>query len=388
MLDAARTMLGAGSLIGCTLLACSLVGCSPPSAPAPRTTPSVPTVVTGAGEGDQRIAELGTCTLDSGEKIEECRIGYRTFGKLDAKRSNVVLFPTWFTGTTKDLVDDVPGKLVDTKRFFLVLVDALGNGVSSGPSTSRTQPRLRFPKFTIHDMVETQRRLVREVIGAQKVHTVMGISMGGMQAFEWAVSHPDEVGRIVPIVGTPQLTTQDLLLWNAELHLLQGSTAYANGQYEGRPRIRALQELHWLMLTTPSHRNAETSRAAFPAWVETKANDTKFDWNDWHRQLEAMLAHDVARRDGGDLSAAAKRVKAKALVIVAEHDMMVNPAPSKVFADAMNGDRPADGGGAAGGGEGRAGSNATFVSLDTPCGHMAPACDATLGPRIQKFMAE
>lgn len=68
----------------------------------------MPTVVTGAGEGDLRFAELGTCTLDSGEKLEECRIGYRTFGKLVAKRSNGVLFPTWFTGTTKDLVDGAP----------------------------------------------------------------------------------------------------------------------------------------------------------------------------------------------------------------------------------------------------------------------------------------
>lgn len=364
MLDTARTMLGASLLTAFVLLACS-----PAPAPPPKATPSVPTVVTGAGEGDQRIAELGTCTLDSGEKIEECRIGYRTFGKLDAKRSNVVLFPTWFTGTTKDLVDGAPRKLVDTKRFFLVLVDALGNGVSSGPSTSRTQARLRFPRFTIHDMVETQRRLVREVIGARKVHTVMGISMGGMQAFEWTVSHPDEVERFVSIVGTPQLTTQDLLLWNTELHLLQGSTAYANGQYEGRPPIPALQELHWLMLTTPSHRNAETSRAAFPAWVATKANDTKFDWNDWHRQLEAMLEHDVARQDGGDLAAAAKRVKAKALVIVSERDMMVNPEPSKAFAEAMN-------------------ERATLVSLDSPCGHLAYGCDATLGSRIQRFMAE
>lgn len=248
-------------------------------------------------------------------------------------------------------------------------MDALGNGVSSAPSSSRTQARLPFPRFTIHDMVETQRRLVREVIGAQKVHTVMGISMGGMQAFEWAVSHPDEVERFVSIVGTPQLTTQDLLLWNTELHVLQGSTAYANGQYEGRPPIPALQELHWLMLTTSSHRNAETSRAAFPAWVATKANDTKFDWNDWHRQLEAMLQHDVARHDGGDLAATAKRVKAKALMIVSERDMMVNPEPSKGFAEAMKG-------------------RATLVSLDSPCGHLAYGCDATLGSRIQRFMAK
>ncbi len=358
-------MVGRCHLLG--LLAILVPACSP----APRTEPpravGAP-IVGSAADGDLRVAELGSCRLDSGESIEECRIGYRTFGRLDSARSNVVLVPTYFTGTTAQLLDVVPDKLVDTRRFFLVLVDALGNGVSSGPSSSRRQPRLRFPRFTVHDMVETQRRLLREVLGVQKVHAVLGISMGGMQAFEWSVSHPDEVTRIVPIVGTPQLTTQDLLLWTAELHVLEGSKAYADGGYaEPRPPIPAVQELHWLMLTTPAHRNGETSRAAFPAWVAAHAGDTSFDWNDWHRQLEAMLAHDVARSKGGDLAAVARQVKAKGLVVVAERDQMVNPEPSKAFAKAMG---------------------AELVVLDTPCGHAAPSCDEGLGPKVRRFLTE
>jgi homoserine O-acetyltransferase len=359
----ARSLLLVGVLGVTTAIACS-------PAPKPREADSALTTAMAGrlGDGELQFADLGSCRLDSGETIEECRIGYRTFGKLDATKSNVVLFPTWFTGTTKTLVDIVPEKIVDTKKFHLVLVDSLGDGVSSSPSTSRKQPRLRFPKFTIHDMVESQRRLLREVLGVQKVNTVMGISMGGMQAFEWAVSHPREVGRIVPIVGTPQLTAQDLLLWNAELHTLQGSKEFANGDYaEPRPKIPALQELHWLMLTTPSHRNAETTGDGYAAWITPLRNDTAFDWNDWHRQLEAMLAHDVARGFGGDLGAAAQKVEAKALVIVAEQDHMVNPAPSKTFAKAMN---------------------ANLVVLDTPCGHMAPSCEASIGTAVRKFLSE
>jgi homoserine O-acetyltransferase len=345
----------------------SFLACAP-AAPAPQVRGTVPAVVDAVrADGDQRIAELGTCTLDSGEKIEQCRIGYRTFGKLDAIRSNVVLFPTWFTGTTKDLLDGTPSRLVDTGKFFLVLVDAIGDGVSSGPSTSRTQPRLRFPRFTIHDMVETQRRVLREVLGVQKLHAVIGISMGGMQAFEWAVSHPDEVGRIVPIVATPQLTAQDLLLWNAELHLLDDSAAYARGEYTRRPKIPALQELHWLMLTTPAHRNAETSREAFPRWAQSKAESTSFDWNDWHRQLEAMIGHDVARAHGGDLAAAAATVKARALVVVADRDMMVNPEPARAFARAMK---------------------APVLAFDSPCAHLMPGCEPTLAPRVRTFLEE
>jgi homoserine O-acetyltransferase len=324
-----------------------------------------PTVVTAGGEGAQRIAELGTCVLGSGEKIEGCRIGYRTFGKLDAAKSNLVLFPTWFTGTTEPLARSIPDKLVDTNRFFLVLVDSIGDGVSSSPSNSTKQPRLAFPHFTIGDMVESQRRLVKETFGVTKVHTVMGISMGGMQAFEWAVVHGDETARAISIVGTPQLTSHDLLLWNAELHALDDSVAYAGGNYQGRPRIRAVSDIHWLMLATPAFRASETSRAQFPAWIEEKEADTRFDWNDWHRQLEAMLVHDVARADGGSLDTTAKRTKTKMLVVVADQDHMVHPGPSKAFAKAQG---------------------AKLVVLPGPCGHAAPTCDgALLATEVRAF---
>jgi homoserine O-acetyltransferase/O-succinyltransferase len=311
-----------------------------------------------------RLHDLGSCRLENGATIQPCRIGYRTFGTLSADRSNLVLFPTWFSGTTADLAF-VPKDLVDTDRYFLVLVDALGNGISSSPSNSETQPRLRFPKFNVRDMVEAERRLVKEAFGVEKIHAVMGISMGGMQAFEWAVSHPEAVSRFVSIVGTPQLTSTDLLLWNAELDLLEDSSTYARGEYRGRPAIRALREMHWLMLTTPKHRDAETSRAAFEGWRAKEGSDVSFDWNDWHRQLEAMIAHDVAR--GGDLEGAAKRVRAKGLVIVADHDQMVDPAPSKRFAEAMG---------------------ATLIASDSPCGHMLPGCDPSLAPRIRAFLSE
>jgi homoserine O-acetyltransferase len=318
------------------------------AAGAPAPAPSV-------RDPDQRFGDLGTCALASGEHIEGCRVGYRTFGTLDATRSNVVLFPTWFSGTTKSLVDVVPDKLVDTKRFYLVLVDALGDGVSTSPSNSKTQPRLAFPRFTIDDMVESQRRLLTEVLGVTHLRAVMGISMGGMQAIAWGVTHPELVDRIVPIVGSPQLTANDLLLWTAELHALQADVAYKHGDYEGRPPMRAVQDLHALALTTPAYRAAQTTRAAFPAWVAEREADTAFDWNDWHRQLEAMLDHDVTRAYGGSMDAAAKRVKARALFVVAEQDHMVSPLPARSFARAM-------------------GTSAKVVVLDGPCGHLAPTC--------------
>lgn len=347
----ARSLLLAGLLLaGC--------GGGKPSESAPAT----PTV-TAADDAPPRFADLGSCALESGERIEDCRVAYRTLGTLDATKSNVILVPTWFTGTTKGLVGMVPG-FVDTKRYYVVLVDSLGNGVSSSPSISKKQPRLAFPKFTVHDMVESQKRLLEEVLGVHHVRAVMGISMGGMQAFDWAVSHPDFMDGIVSIVGSPQLSSNDLLLWTSELHALESDAAYRNGDYEGMPVLRAVLDIHQLALTTPSYRSKETSREAFPKWLATEEADASFDWNDRHRQLDAMLAHDVAR--GTTLAAAAAKVKAKALVVVSERDQMVNPESAKAFAKLLS---------------------AQLVVLDTPCGHLALGCEgAKAADAVKSFL--
>jgi homoserine O-acetyltransferase len=349
-----------------------LAACTPPApafAPAPAPAPALAPAPAPADPA-QLFADLGTCALESGAHIDGCRVGYRTFGKLDAAKSNAVLFPTWFSGTTKPLVDVVPDKLVDTKRFFLILVDALGDGVSTSPSTSKTQARLAFPRFTVKDMVESQHRLLTEVLGVTHLRAVMGISMGGMQAIEWGVEHPDFVDRMVPIVGSPQLTSNDLLLWTTELHALENDVAFANGNYQGRPPIRAVLDLHALALTTPAYRAAQTSREAFPAWIAAREAETTFDWNDWHRQLEAMIAHDVTKPYGGTMDAAAKRVKARALFVVADQDHMVSPIPARAFATAM-------------------GANAKLVALDGPCGHFAPSCEsAKLEAAVTAFLAQ
>ena len=83
-----------------------------------------------------QYALIGDFTLENGRSIDQCKIAYQTFGNLNKEKNNAVLFPTWFTGTSMDLLPFVPGKLIDTTRFFLILVDALGDGLSSSPSNS------------------------------------------------------------------------------------------------------------------------------------------------------------------------------------------------------------------------------------------------------------
>ena len=91
-----------------------------------------------AQDGQLQFASLGDFKLTSGDVIRDCRVGYRTYGHLNAEKSNAILFPTWASGTSEQLKDQTaPGKLADSSKYFVVLVDALANGVSSSPSNSR-----------------------------------------------------------------------------------------------------------------------------------------------------------------------------------------------------------------------------------------------------------
>ena len=93
-----------------------------------------------------------------------------------------------------------PGKALDPEKYFIICTDAIGNGLTTSPSNSKVQPRMQFPKFTIRDMVESQYRLVKEKFGIEHVVAVIGPSMGGMQALQWGVSHPDFMDALVAMV--------------------------------------------------------------------------------------------------------------------------------------------------------------------------------------------
>jgi homoserine O-acetyltransferase len=304
-----------------------------------------------------QFASLGDFRLENGQIIRNCKIGYRTFGKLAADQSNAILFPTWFTGTTKQLAGLMgSGNLVDTSKFFVIAVDALGDGDSTSPSNSTEQPRMQFPKFTIRDMVESQHRLVTETLHLNRLHAVMGISMGGMQTFQWAVSYPEFFDNAIPIVGSPRLTSYDLLLWEGELHAIEEDFQWDGGNYKSQPALKALADMHSLALTTPEYQVAQTPPAKFDAYLQgvEKNGPDRFDANNWHRQLEAMIAHDVSTPYGGSMEQAAARVKAKMLVIISAQDHMVNPAPARAFAKLVH---------------------ARVVELSGPCGHLANGCE-------------
>lgn len=318
-------------------------------------------------QSEQKFAELGEFKLESRDYIHECKLGYRTFGTLNAQKSNAVLFPTWFGGTSEQLAGNFgKGKMVDDSKFFVIAVDAIGNGVSSSPSNSRKQHGEQFPKFTVRDMVNAEYQLVTQTFGIKKLHAVMGISMGGMQTFEWMVAYPEMMERAIPIVGTTHQTAYDLLLWSTELKAIEEARKLDTSDNAGATMVA---RIHALALSTPAYRNSSTPPKEFPAFIEKEEQNylKTFKADDWAAQLKAMMAHDVSRKFGS-MAQAAQAVKAKPLVVVARQDMMVNPDPAMEFARLLK---------------------AEIVEVNNPCGHVFAACDSsTVNTTVARFLGQ
>jgi homoserine O-acetyltransferase len=325
-----------------------------------------------AAQGAQQFAALGDLKLQSGSVIQDFRLGYRTLGTLNAGKSNAILWPSWLGGKAEDLLQFLgPGKVVDTTNYFVVLVDAIGNGISSSPSNSSKQPLMKFPVFTIRDMVEAEHRLLIEVLHISHLRAVMGISMGGMQAFEWAVTYPDFMDLAIPMLGSPQSTSFDKLLWTSQIDAIELDPAWNRGNPTG-PLTRGVavsEEIDQMTLTSPGYRVARTTPKNFDAFLAELKKRAVGDGglaSDQIRQRQAIISLDIPGELGFTLAETAKKVRAKMLVIVSPQDHHVNAIPAREFAEAIA---------------------APIVTLDSPCGHISLDC-ISVGPTVAKFLAD
>ena len=187
-----------------------------------------------------------------------------------------------------------PGAPLDTRRFCIVAIDALGNGLSSSPSSSIGQPGSDFPPITIRDMVESQRRAL-DRLGIGRLSAVVGASMGGMRALQWAVSHPARMDRVVAM--TP-------------------------------------------MSRTPSALEAMPSQHALTRWLdkaETDLGEHGPDPFDWCCQSRAYDAHNVGTTPGlgGDSARAWARIDAAVLIAAPANDLYNPPFAARAAADSI-----------------------------------------------------
>lgn len=314
----------------------------------------------------QQFADIGNLVLENGQQIKNCRVGYRTFGKLTADRSNAVVFPTAWGDYSGRLQYLVPGRYVDTTKYFLILVDALGNGVSSSPSNSSAQPKTQFPTFNIGDMVKSQYQFLVEKMNIRHVVAVGGFSMGGMQAFQWSVSYPDFMDKILTIEGTPTVTAHDLLWTNIYLSLITNDKLYQGGNYASNPVLPNASRFVQMIMATPEIINKTVKADSFGVWLDQVDRQSTLDYNDLVWQLKASMSHDIRVKGGGTLEDAARKTKAKFLIITNKQDHTVNPQPSIHFAGLLN---------------------AKLVVLDSEMGHVV-LFDETPVKAFREFLAQ
>ena len=317
---------------------------------------------------EQQLARIGDLRLDSGKIIRDCAVGYRTFGRLNKDKSNAVLFPTAFGWRSDGLASRIgPGKLIDDDKYFVIVVDSLGDGVSSSPSDSKSQPRLDFPEFSIRDMVNAEQQLVVGTLHLRHLRAVMGFSMGGMQTFQWAVSYPSFIDKAVSIVGSPQLTAYDLLLWRSTLLALESDPGWKEGRYTSQPALHLMNMVETLALQTPQYVAAHNPRREYQK-VESEQvqGPDDLDANDTLRQIQALLSADVGAAFVGSLQGAAAAVRSQMLVIVNKQDHVVNPNPAADFARMLH---------------------ARLLELDSDCGHRAHTCEMKrIGEAVAEFL--
>ncbi len=314
-------------------------------------------------QGQVQFASLGDYPLENGQTIRDCQVGYRTFGQLNADKSNAILFPTWYGGTSESLLSYVgEDQMLDSTRYFVIIVDAFGNGVSSSPSTSTQQPGKLFPEFSIRDMVNAQHTLATEVLGLDHLYAVTGISMGGMQTYQWMASYPEFFDRAAPIVGSPRLTSYDGLVFELFQRIMNLC------ETEDCPEVTtAALMLEYVLGFTPAYRAQETSAAALPELVTAIEEEAlHYRLHDLLSQMRAISGHDLGDSFPAALTTGEEHLTPQALIIVAEQDHLLLPTTTAAFAQA---------------------TGSKIITLDTNCGHYAFACEQKpISEAVRKFL--
>jgi homoserine O-acetyltransferase len=335
--------------------------------------------------------------LECGVALRRLVVAYRTYGRLNADKSNAVLVchaltgdqyvaephpitgkPGWWEAVVG------PGRPVDTNRFFVICANVLGGCMgSTGPRSPRddadgTEPfpwGIDFPPVTVRDMVRAQKRLI-DHLGITRLFAVIGGSMGGMQVLEWAATYPDTVFAAIPVAAASYHSAQNIAFHEVGRQAIFADPDWQNGRYweNGRVPARGLavarMAAHITYLSEQALtrkfgrrlRNAQTL-SLFGDMFEVESylrhqGSTfvrRFDANAYLTITRAMDYFDLASEHGGDLSAAFRGTRTRFCLISFSSDWLFPTAESRAVARALN----------------RAAANVSFVEIESDKGHDA-----------------
>ncbi|MDE2791025.1 MAG: alpha/beta fold hydrolase [Paracoccaceae bacterium] len=299
------------------------------------------------GRDDHEVFELGDVELVGGGCLRGARLAYMTYGALNETRDNVVLLPTFYTGThLRNEGYFGPGRAIDPARHFVVSVNMFGNGLSTSPSNAHAGNRgAQFPEVALQDNVACQHRLLTERLGVRRIRLVAGWSMAGCQAYHWAVRFPDMVDTILPFCASARTSPHNQVFLDGVKSALTADPDWRSGTYEEPPvaGLRAFGVVYagWAYSQT-FFRDGLYRRLGFAspeALLEEWAREHSEDWdaNDLLAMLGSWRLADISsgERFQGDFERALASIRARAILLPCAQDLYFPPEDNEIEARHM-----------------------------------------------------
>lgn len=297
---------------------------------------------------DHEVFHLGDIALLKGGTIRDAKLAYKTYGRLNEERTNVIVFPCHYSGTHKDnefWINELAA--LDPTEYFIIVPNMFGNGLSSSPSnTAPPYNGPRFPKVTAYDNVMQQHRLLTELFGITRVKLVTGWSMGALQTFHWGALFPDMVERILPFQGSAKCSRHNFVFLEGVKAALQADSKFANGFYTEPPEVglRAAARVYagWGFSQTFYRLSADTKELGYGSLEDFLVGF----WEGWliNKDANNLLAMLWTWQNGdisdnpffkGDFKKALSAISAKAFVMPASTDLYFPSDDSAIEVDNM-----------------------------------------------------
>jgi homoserine O-acetyltransferase len=282
---------------------------------------------------DYETFELGPLALQRGLTLPKAHLAYKTYGRLAADKSNVILYPTSYAAHHTDIDWLIgPGRVLDPERYFIIIPNQLGNGLSSSPS-NLAEPfgAGRNPVFTHWDNVHAQERLLRERFGVTKVALAYGWSMGGQQVLHWGAILPDRVERLCAVCTAARTSPHNKVFLEGIRAILRSDAGYRDGRFVARPveALRAFARVYagWAM-SQAFYREKLWATIGYAsledylvrAW---EGNYLRRAAEDLLSMIETWYLSDISDNPiyGGNLEAALGAIKARTIIMPSTTDL-------------------------------------------------------------------
>jgi homoserine O-acetyltransferase len=286
---------------------------------------------------DYETFELGNIVLQSGATLRGAKLAFKTFGQLNAAKDNVIVFPTFYGGQHyQNEAIIVEGRALDPSKYFIIVPNMLGNGLSSSPSnTPPPYNKARFPGVTSYDNIMAQHRLVTERFGIEKIAMVTGFSMGAQQTFHWGALFPDMVERIMPVCGSAKTSHHNFVFLEGVKSAITADAAWMEGWYDKQPTkgLRAMGRVYAGWAVSQAFYREEVYLDLGYSSLEDylvefwEGRRVEGDANDFLAMLWTWQNGDISANSlyDGDFHKALGAIKAKAIVMPCRTDLYFPP---------------------------------------------------------------